>query len=114
MTASIMHREIILRVELAGWPTATFVRGLIHKDIARDHDVMNKRLARMIIYSAVACRMLQSRIGLEGKVRTTSDIAAAKIPVDMATRPMPAMAYSPPAIFPHDPTITSIRLSMLF
>ncbi|PCI43524.1 MAG: hypothetical protein COB49_12165 [Alphaproteobacteria bacterium] len=49
---------------------ATYVRGLIHKDIARDHDVVNKRLARMIIYSSVACRMLHSLKGLEGEIRT--------------------------------------------
>ncbi|GEM_PF-2382494 len=72
--SSIMHRDIRFYAELAGKPMATFVRGLIQKDIARDHDVVNKRLARMIIYSAVACRMLQSRIGLEGDIRTIERI----------------------------------------
>ncbi len=72
--SSIMYRDIRLHAELAGRPMATFVRGLIHKDIARDHDVVNKRLARMIIYSSVACRMLHSLNGLEGEVRTIERI----------------------------------------
>jgi len=72
--SSIMHNDIRLRAELAGRPMATFVRGLIHKDIARDHKVVNKRLARMIIYSAAACRMLQSRVGPEDEIRTIERI----------------------------------------
>lgn len=63
-------RDIVRRAELEGRPAATYVRGLIQRDIARDHDAIVKRLARMMIYSSVAFRMLHSLIGLEGEVRT--------------------------------------------
>lgn len=60
--------DIRLRAKLEGLPTATFVRKLILKDIARDHDAVVKRLGRMIIYSSFSMGKLYNLLRYEGEL----------------------------------------------
>lgn len=60
-------RDIARRAELEGLPTATYVRGLIQRDISRDLDAVIRRLARIMVYSSVALYQLFFLIGLRGK-----------------------------------------------
>ena len=66
--SEVQLRDITRRAEMADLPIATYVRGLIQKDIARDHDAVVKRLGRLIINTTFSIGKLYTLLDCEGEI----------------------------------------------
>lgn len=64
----IQYREVDRHATYAGLPTSEYIRSLIQQDISTNSDAVIRRLARMIIFSAVAIRHLYTTKGREGEL----------------------------------------------
>lgn len=71
--SDIQFREVDRRATYAGLPTAEYIRSLIQQDISTNTDAVIRRLARMIIFSAVAIRHLYMAMGHESELSVVSE-----------------------------------------
>ncbi len=71
--SDIQYREVDRRATYAGLPKAEYIRSLIQQDISTNTDAVIRRLARMIIFSAVAIRYLYTTIGHESELGVVNE-----------------------------------------